>query len=96
MRSAHAFSIRAADLPDVLIRLLGPFAVRQARLAAVDHVLVGGAAEVSLVVEGLSDADAAHLRERLLAMPCVRAAEVGPPASRKRHEMNLHKEKISF
>jgi hypothetical protein len=99
MFSVHRFAIQTADLPDALIRVLGPFAVRQARLAAVDHALIGAAARIDLVVTGLADAEAAHLQARLLAMPFVHAVqlEARQPggASDRGAGMHLRKEKIS-
>jgi hypothetical protein len=87
MSSTHRFAIRAGDLPDTLVRVLGPFALRQARLVAVDHVIREGDAMVNLIVTGLGEGEAEHLRARLLAMPFVHTVQVSgttqPAAGRR-------------
>ena len=80
----YAFRIEADPIPDVLLRLLGPFAVQQAVIAATRHEQTGARAWTMIEVTGLEPARAEHLGRRLGEIACVRSVRLeraGAPAS---------------
>ena len=68
----HEFRIEADPDLDVLLRILGAFAVQGATLADVRHVQGEAGAWTVVEVEGLEPERAELLRLRLLQAPCVR------------------------
>jgi acetolactate synthase regulatory subunit len=72
----HAFRIEADPIPDVLLRVLGPFAVRQALIAATRHEQTAALASTVIEVTGLAPAQAEHLGRRLREIACVRSVRL--------------------
>ena len=72
----HAFRIEADPIPDLLLRLLGPFAVQQAVIAATRHEQTETCAWTVIEVTGLEPARAEHLGRRLGAIACVRSVRL--------------------
>ncbi len=77
----RTFLIEALPQGDILLRVLGPFAVQGARVLVMEAAQ--GADRTSIRIEvGDMDADtAAQLADRLQGMPAVRAVGVGWRAS---------------
>jgi hypothetical protein len=76
----HQFVVDLDPLPDALVRILGPFAVRQVTLASVRCDQRGGHGRCVTETIGLSLEQAEQLRLRLSQMPWVRGVEVRLPA----------------
>jgi hypothetical protein len=74
----HAFRVEADPLPDVLLRILGPFAVQQAAIAATQHHQTPTLACTVIEVLGLEPARAEHLGRRLAQVACVRSVRLEP------------------
>jgi hypothetical protein len=72
----NTFVVEIDDAPDALIRVLGAFAVQQARFAGVRHDAVLGRARTVVEVTGLDAARARLLAARLAQMACVRDVRV--------------------
>jgi hypothetical protein len=72
----HEFRVEADALVDILLRVLGPFAVQGAELAAVTHQRSGEDAWTVLEVAGLAAEQAELLRLRLAQIPSVRGVTV--------------------
>ncbi len=72
----HAFRIEADPIPDVLLRVLGPFAVQQAVIAATRHEQTETRAWTVIEVIGLEPARAEHLGRRLGQIACVRSVRL--------------------
>ena len=70
------FRIESDVLPDVLARLLGPFAVQGATLATVCHVLAGSGTKTQIEALGLDPSRAELLRQRIAQMPWVRSVSL--------------------
>ena len=68
----HEFRVEAAPCSDVLLRIIGPFAVEGAILADVRHVHTDDAAWTVLEVTGLDYQRAELLRLRLAQVPSIR------------------------
>ena len=68
----HEFRVEADAVADVLLRILGPFAVQGAELAAVSHERIGEDAWTVLEVAGLAPEQVELLRLRLAQIPSVR------------------------
>ena len=80
----HAFRIEADPIADVLLRVLGPFAVQQAVIAASRHEQTAARAWTVIEVTGLEPARAEHLGRRLREIACVRSVRLereGAPAA---------------
>ena len=73
----HLFLIECPEAADALIRLLGPFAVQQARLTAVVVSVAGGRLVARLEVEGLSQDRAQYLCLRLKQLPLTASVSLG-------------------
>ena len=72
----HEFRIEADSVLDVLLRILGPFAVQGADVAGVRHERTGDRAWTVVEVTGLAPERAELLRLRLAQVPCVRDVRV--------------------
>ena len=72
----HAFHVEADPCADVLLRIIGPFAVQGAVLADVRHVQTDDAAWTALEVTGLDPERAELMRLRLSQIPSVRAVRL--------------------
>jgi hypothetical protein len=72
----HEFRVEADAVVDILLRVLGPFAVQGAELAAVTHERSGEDAWAVLEVVGLAPERAEFLRLRLAQIPSVRGVTV--------------------
>jgi hypothetical protein len=72
----YRFVIEVDPIPDALLRILGPFAVRDAMLVTVRHDGTGTDARTELEAVGLSSALAELIGLRLAQMPCVRSVHV--------------------
>ena len=72
------FRIEAAPDPDVLLRILSPFAVQGAELADVRHVLTKEGAWTVVEATGLEPERAELLRLLLLQVPSVRGVRLRP------------------
>ena len=80
----YAFRIEADPGPDVLLRVLGPFAVQQAAIAATRHEQTKARSRTVIEVTGLEPARAERLGRRLRAIACVRSVRLrcaGAPAA---------------
>jgi len=75
--SRYLFLIEGLDAIDTLMRVLGPFAVQQARLQAVLFTVADGRFALRLEAEGLSADRAHHLRRRLAVLPLVTGVSLG-------------------
>jgi hypothetical protein len=73
------FRIEADPDLDVLLRILGPFAVQGAQLVDVRHVLTEAGAWTVIEATGLEPERAELLRLRLLQVPSVRGVRLRPP-----------------
>ncbi|HEX7759444.1 MAG TPA: hypothetical protein VF459_08080 [Caulobacteraceae bacterium] len=71
------FLIESAPASDALIRILEPFALQQASLAAVALDAAPGALRVRVEADGLSDMRAETLRRRLAKLPLVTSVALG-------------------
>ncbi len=71
------FLIESAPAGDALIRILEPFALQQASLAAVALDATGGAVRVRVEADGLTDTRAETLRQRLTKLPLVTSVALG-------------------
>lgn len=67
------FSVETDVLPDILLRLLGPFAVQGASLETVRHGLTGGGALTIIETRSLDPRRAELLTRRIAQMPWVRS-----------------------
>jgi len=72
----HEFRIEADAILDVLMRVLGPFAVQGAELASVRHERTAEGAWTVVEVTSLAPERAELLRLRLGQVPCVRDVRV--------------------
>ena len=72
----RTFIVTAIDAPDRLMRVLGPFAVAGAELAAVSLERTPGGVSIRIEAEGLPEARAETLRERLCGLVGVRSVGV--------------------
>ncbi len=72
----HEFHVEAEPDADVLLRILGPFAVQGATLAEVRHTRTDAAAWTVLETDGLAPERAELLRRRLLQVPSVRSVRL--------------------
>jgi acetolactate synthase regulatory subunit len=72
----HEFHIEADATLDVLLRVLGPFAVQGAELAGVRHERIPEGAWAVVEVTGLAPERAELLRLRLAQLACVRDVRV--------------------
>jgi hypothetical protein len=72
------FRIEADPDSDVLLRILGPFAVQGAELFDVRHMLTEAGAWTVIEAIGLKPERAELLRLRLLQIPSVRAVRLRP------------------
>ncbi|WP_312166942.1 hypothetical protein [Phenylobacterium sp.] len=77
MVERRTFLIEARPETDILLRVLGPFAVQGAQILVLEAVQ--GTARTSIRIEtaGLGADGAGHLVERLRAMPAVSAVGLG-------------------
>ena len=71
------FLIESAAASDALLRILEPFALQQAILAAVALDSRPGAVRVRVEADGLTDARAETLRWRLVKLPLVTSVALG-------------------
>jgi hypothetical protein len=76
-QSRYLFLIEGLDTVDALMRVLGPFAVQQARVQAVVLTVADGRFVLRLEAEGLSADRAHHLRRRLAVLPLVTGVSIG-------------------
>jgi acetolactate synthase regulatory subunit len=72
----HEFRVEADPCADVLLRIIGPFAVQGALLTDVRHEQTAEAAWSVLEVTGLDPERAELLRLRLSQVPAVRAVRL--------------------
>ena len=68
----HEFHVEADPCFDVLLRIVGPFAVQGAILTDFRHVQTGDAAWTVVEASGLDGGSAELLRRRLAQVPSVR------------------------
>lgn len=73
----RTFFIEAARDADVLLRVLGPFAVQGAEVEQLTATQGGAGMSIRLEVSGLSQARAEHLAERLRAVASVTGVALG-------------------
>jgi hypothetical protein len=71
------FLIESAAASDALIRILEPFALQQASLAAVALDAAAGGVRVRVEADGLTDVRAETLRHRLAKLPLVTSVALG-------------------
>ena len=67
----YVFVVDAADGADTLMRVLGVFAVQQAKVSALSFASKGGRATVRLEAEALERQRAEHVRLRIAQLPAV-------------------------
>jgi hypothetical protein len=77
MSRRRLFLIEAAASTDALLRILEPFALQQATLAAVTCDAGANAVRIRVEAEGLSDDRAETLRRRLDKLPLVTSVALG-------------------
>ena len=75
----HEFHVESDPDVDVLMRILGLFAVQDAVPASLRHEQAGDGAWTVLEVAGLTPERAELVRLRLLQTPCVRDARLASP-----------------
>ena len=75
-RPSRTYIVTAADEPDRLLRVLGPFAVAGASLVAVTLERTPAGVTIRIEAEGLADDRAEGLRERLNGLVGVRSVGV--------------------
>ncbi len=73
----RTFLIEAARDTDVLLRVLGPFAVQGAEVEELSAIQGGAGVSIRLEVSGLSQARAEHLAERLRGLGAVTGVALG-------------------
>ena len=73
----RTFLIEAMPDGDVLLRVLGPFAVQGAQIREMSAAECGRAVSIRLEVSGLTQARAEHLAERLRALAAVTGVALG-------------------
>ena len=71
------FVIELDAVPDALLRALGPFALHEAQLAALELVRREGRLDLRIEATGLDPARADHLGRKLRALPAVRGLAQG-------------------
>lgn len=76
-RSRRLFLIEGLDADDALLRVLGVFAVQQARVQAVAFTVADGRFALRLEAEGLAEQRTRHLRVRLETLPQVASVSMG-------------------
>ena len=73
----HLFILEARNDDDALLRVLGCFAVQQARLVETRAVADGPLLSMRIVAQGLSASRAERLRQRLCELPLAAQVSVG-------------------
>lgn len=73
----RTFFVEAARDGDVLLRVLGPFAVQGAEIAEMTATQGGVGVSIRVEVSGLSQARAEHLAERLRGLTAVTGVALG-------------------
>lgn len=73
----HVFLIEAADEIDILIRLLGPLAVKQVRVVGLEVRHAAAGVAVRLETEPLDAIQARRLADKLATLPVVRSLAFG-------------------
>ena len=73
----RTFFVEATQGDDVLLRVLGPFAVQGAEIAEMTATEGGNGVSIRLEVAGLSQARAEHLAGRLRALAAVTGVALG-------------------
>ena len=76
--SKHRFGIETDVTPDVLVRILTPFAVQGARLLSVRHDRTRCGTWTTLEVDDLPPIRAEYLRNRLAQLLGVRSIDLDP------------------
>jgi len=71
------FIVDAPDSDDALMRVLGCFAVQQARLVDTRAVVDGARLSMRIVAQGLSAARVDQLRRRISELPLAATVSVG-------------------
>jgi hypothetical protein len=71
------FLIEASAAGDALLRILEPFALQQAALAAVTCDAAAGGVRVRVEADGLTDDRAETLRRKLARLPVVTSVGMG-------------------
>lgn len=77
----RTFLIEALPQADILLRVLGPFAVQGARVLVMESEQRAERTSIRIEVGGMDAGTAAHLVDRLRGIPAVRAVGVGWRAS---------------
>lgn len=77
LETRRTFLVRAKPEIDVLLRVLGPFAVQGAEILSLEAVQGEGAVSIRIEAGGLSPDLAAYLVTRLRGMPVVTQVGVG-------------------
>ncbi|MBI1405354.1 MAG: hypothetical protein GC145_04425 [Caulobacter sp.] len=73
----HTFVVAAAAESDILIRVLGPFAVQEATIADIRLDRRAGGLVIAIEASGVSDARAELIGRRLEALAAVRSVGRG-------------------
>jgi hypothetical protein len=73
----HLFILEARNDDDALLRVLGCFAVQQARLVEARAVADGPLLSMRIIAQGLSASRAERLRQRLCELPLAAQVSVG-------------------
>jgi hypothetical protein len=73
----HLFILEARNDDDALLRVLGCFAVQQARLVETRAVADGPLLSMRIIAQGLSANRAERLRRRLCELPLAARVSVG-------------------
>jgi len=73
----HLFILEARNDDDALLRVLGCFAVQQARLVETRAVAEGPMLSMRIIAQGLSAGRAERLRQRLCELPLAAQVSVG-------------------
>jgi hypothetical protein len=73
----HTFVIEAAEEHDLLMRVLGPFAVQEARIDAIRLDRDDRGVSIAIEASGVSDQRAALIARRLDGLAAVRSVGLG-------------------
>lgn len=76
-RQRRTFLIEARPQADVLLRVLGPFAVQGAQIVLMEAAQDAGRTSIRIEAAGVGIELAEHLVERLRAMPAVLGVGLG-------------------
>ncbi len=73
----YVLLIEGIDVGDVLLRVLGPVSVQQARVSELSFACAGGRFHARLAIQGVEARRAQHLVHRLAQLPFVNSVSFG-------------------